>query len=99
MRQFVRVFIQIIYFIFIYLIIFSYFHFSFTVNTDGGVCSAYSRAQTGATLNTGIVTLNNYGSFVPPTVSHLTFAHELGHTFGSAVSVIGLFHLKTTPPM
>ena len=31
----------------------------------------------------GIVTLLNYGKFVPSIISHITFAHEIGHNFGS----------------
>lgn len=34
-------------------------------------------------LNTGIVTINNYNSRVPELVTLLTVAHEVGHSFGS----------------
>ncbi|XP_022312622.1 disintegrin and metalloproteinase domain-containing protein 10-like isoform X2 [Crassostrea virginica] len=54
----------------------------------GGVCERYKSISEGGrtvqkSLNTGIVTLINYGQRVPPRVSHITFAHEVGHNFGS----------------
>ena len=39
-------------------------------------------------LNSGIVTILNYGKDVPSTVSHVTMAHEIGHNMGSQVSVM-----------
>lgn len=56
----------------------------------GGICSNHANFTTGRltqakSLNTGIVTLQNYQKRIPPLVSKLTFAHELGHNFGSQV--------------
>ncbi|CAJ0572882.1 unnamed protein product, partial [Mesorhabditis spiculigera] len=59
------------------------------INTAGGVCQVYQRYNEGPrgwifrSLNTGIVTLVNYGNRVPARVSQLTLAHEIGHNFGS----------------
>nr|CAG4638307.1 EOG090X02I4 [Cyclestheria hislopi] len=59
---------------------------------SGGICeryksytenmAGYSRT-TKRSLNTGIITFVNYNSRVPPKVSQLTLAHEIGHNFGS----------------
>ncbi|OWF37847.1 Disintegrin and metalloproteinase domain-containing protein 10 [Mizuhopecten yessoensis] len=58
-------------------------------NSAGGICERYKTfpgedgRSVSKSLNTGIVTIINYGKRVAPTVSHLTFAHEVGHNFGS----------------
>lgn len=50
----------------------------------GGICSKHSQGN-GKSYNTGIVTTKLYGRFTPPRISEVTFAHELGHGFGSQV--------------
>ncbi|KAJ8311382.1 hypothetical protein KUTeg_010737, partial [Tegillarca granosa] len=53
-------------------------------NVAGGVCETYKKFSDGQkSLNTGLVTLLNYGKDVPSAVSYTTFAHEIGHNFGS----------------
>ncbi|KAL8558282.1 hypothetical protein ACOMHN_063976 [Nucella lapillus] len=57
----------------------------------GGVCERHKDYPEGGSrvsksLNTGIVTVINYGKAVPARVSQLTFAHEIGHNFGSPLT-------------
>lgn len=67
---------------------------------SGGICEKYKTytetvgglyQSTKRSLNTGIITFVNYNSRVPPKVSQLTLAHEIGHNFGSPVSYLVLF--------
>ncbi|XP_078667233.1 disintegrin and metalloproteinase domain-containing protein 10-like [Branchiostoma floridae x Branchiostoma belcheri] len=50
----------------------------------GAICSRHlSYDGTLQSRNTGLVTVQLYGSHIPSKVSHITFAHELGHSWGS----------------
>uniref|UniRef100_UPI003AAAF00B disintegrin and metalloproteinase domain-containing protein 10 n=1 Tax=Centroberyx gerrardi TaxID=166262 RepID=UPI003AAAF00B len=51
----------------------------------GGVCSQHTTLRNGrnSSLNTGLVTVQNYGQFLAPRHVQLTLAHELGHSLGS----------------
>lgn len=65
--------------------------------SSGGICEKSKLYSDGKkkSLNTGIITVQNYASHVPPKVSHITFAHEVGHNFGSPVSRFNVPHLCT----
>ncbi|XP_076081145.1 disintegrin and metalloproteinase domain-containing protein 10-like [Mytilus galloprovincialis] len=61
---------------------------AYTGQTSGGICEKYKSFSGNGlpvmkSLNTGVVTLLNYGEDVPPRLSHLSFAHQVGHSFGS----------------
>lgn len=70
-------------------------YFCLNAGSSGGICEKSKLYSDGKkkSLNTGIITVQNYGSHVPPKVSHITFAHEVGHNFGSPVSIT--IHLVT----
>ncbi|XP_040273598.1 disintegrin and metalloproteinase domain-containing protein 10-like [Bufo bufo] len=54
---------------------------------NGGICSKFSKfkdaSDTEQSLNTGIVTIQKYGQYLPPRLIHITLAHEFGHSLGS----------------
>ncbi|KAK3562342.1 hypothetical protein QTP86_033453, partial [Hemibagrus guttatus] len=54
----------------------------------GGICSKPIQTLDGQTssLNTGLITLKNFGRYLLPKFVQLTFAHELGHSLGAPVS-------------
>lgn len=55
-----------------------------SLSKAGGVCEIYrSYSGESKSLNTGIVTVKNYGAEVASVVTQVTFAHEIGHNFGS----------------
>lgn len=73
---------------------------------SGGICEKYKSYtettsqgmyhSTKRSLNTGIITFVNYNSRVPPKVSQLTLAHEIGHNFGSPHDYPGRMRLVLT---
>lgn len=60
----------------------------------GGICDKYQNYGGGKvrSYNTGVVTMKLYGRFTPPRISEITFAHELGHGFGSQVFYVSFMN-------
>ena len=55
----------------------------------GGICqTSVTLSARVMSLNTAIVTFQNYGATVARPVSVITVTHEIGHSFGSPVSVV-----------
>uniref|UniRef100_A0A8C3FZ37 ADAM10 endopeptidase n=1 Tax=Chrysemys picta bellii TaxID=8478 RepID=A0A8C3FZ37_CHRPI len=50
----------------------------------GGICSKHRKFRDKeVSLNTGLITLQKYGQYLPPRILHITLAHELGHSLGA----------------
>ncbi|XP_044514421.1 disintegrin and metalloproteinase domain-containing protein 10-like [Gracilinanus agilis] len=50
----------------------------------GGICSKHRKFQgTLRSLNTGLITIQKYGHYLPPRIVHIALAHELGHSLGA----------------
>ncbi|KAM9097902.1 disintegrin and metalloproteinase domain-containing protein 10-like isoform 2-T2 [Sarcophilus harrisii] len=50
----------------------------------GGICSKHRMFQGSLrSLNTGLITIQKYGHYLPPRIIHITLAHELGHSLGA----------------
>ncbi|CAM5125893.1 unnamed protein product [Natator depressus] len=50
----------------------------------GGICSKHRKFRDKeVSLNTGLITVQKYGQYLPPRILHITLAHELGHSLGA----------------
>nr|XP_054931487.1 uncharacterized protein LOC129386961 [Dermacentor andersoni] len=68
---------------------------------SGGTCETYRHAAVRKKLDayggplslyTAVITFQNHNGRVPQRTSHITFAHELGHNFGSSPEQRGLLY-------
>ncbi len=59
-------------------------------SSAAGIC-ARGTPFAGNSLNCGVSTSQNFGTTVPAIVSIITMAHEIGHNFGSTVTLLGDF--------
>jgi len=63
-------------------------YIAYRYGQPGGICDSYAKyGEVWKTYNTGVITFQLYNREAPPLVTEITFAHELGHSFGAQVSV------------
>lgn len=68
------------------------------LDMPGGICSKkvlLKDEQKALSFNAALATLLNYGVRIPRKASVITVMHELGHSFGSVVSIL---HAPSPPP-
>lgn len=54
----------------------------------GGICDPYAKyGEVWKTYNTGVISFQLYNREAPPAITEITFAHELGHSFGAQVYI------------
>lgn len=68
-----------------YLITGNILPYTYLISSVGRILYFQSYSGESKSLNTGIVTVKNYGAEVASVVTQVTFAHEIGHNFGSEV--------------
>ena len=61
-------------------------YLAYRYGQPGGICDPYAKyGEVWKTYNTGVLTFQLYNREAPPLVTEITFAHELGHSFGAQV--------------
>ena len=61
-------------------------YLAYRYGQPGGICDPYAKyGEIWKTYNTGVITFQLYNREAPPLITEITFAHELGHSFGAQV--------------
>ena len=62
-------------------------YLAYRYGQPGGICDPYAKyGEVWKTYNTGVITFQLYNREAPPLITEITFAHELGHSFGAQVT-------------